>query len=88
FNGHGQSYQALSVQAEAFHQQFVQTLAAGAGQYAAAEAAAVSPLGPLLDLINAPFVAALGRPLIGNGANAAPGSGKDGGAGGILWGNG
>lgn len=45
FNGHALSYQALSAQAESFHQQFVQTLNAGAGQYAAAEAAAVSPLG-------------------------------------------
>ncbi|MCV7100014.1 PE family protein [Mycobacterium palustre] len=88
FGKYGQVYQALSAQASAFHDQFVQTLAGGAAQYAATEAAGISPLQPLVDALNAPFQAALGRPLIGNGANAAPGSGKDGGAGGILWGNG
>ncbi|WP_415624059.1 PE family protein, partial [Mycobacterium intermedium] len=88
FASYGQSYQAISAQASAFHQSFVQALTGGANAYAATEAAAVSPLGPLLDAINAPFLAALGRPLIGNGANAKPGSGQDGGAGGILWGNG
>ncbi|MGB9307116.1 MAG: PE family protein, partial [Mycobacterium sp.] len=75
FGAHGQAYQALSAQASAFHEQFVQTLTGGAAQYAATEAASVSPLQPLLDLLNAPFQAALGRPLIGNGANAKPGSG-------------
>lgn len=69
FGMHGQAYQALSVQASAFHQQFVQALTAGAYSYASAEAAAVTPLQQLVDVINAPFRSALGRPLIGNGAN-------------------
>ncbi|AMC59386.1 PE-PGRS family protein Wag22 [Mycobacterium tuberculosis variant microti] len=30
---------------------------------------------PLLNSINAPVLAATGRPLIGNGANGAPGTG-------------
>lgn len=76
FGMHGQAYQALSVQASAFHQQFVQALTAGAYSYASAEAAAVTPLQQLVDVINAPFRSALGRPLIGNGANGKPGPDK------------
>jgi hypothetical protein len=44
FAGYGQEFQALSAQASAFHQQFVQALSAGAGSYLAAEAANASPL--------------------------------------------
>jgi hypothetical protein len=91
FDAHGQAYQAISAQTAAFHQQFVQLINSGAGSYAAAEAANAAPLQStqqdLLAVINAPTQAALGRPLIGNGANAtAPGG--SGGASGLLWGNG
>ncbi len=58
FSGHAQAYQALSAQAAAFHQQFVQTLAGGAGAYAAAEAQVEQQL---LAAINAPTQALLGR---------------------------
>lgn len=85
FGAHGQAYQALSAQAQAFHAQFVQALTSGGGAYAAAEAAAVSPL---LDPINEFFLANTGRPLIGNGANGAPGTGANGAPGGWLLGNG
>ncbi|WP_237024175.1 PE family protein, partial [Mycobacterium tuberculosis] len=85
FGAHGQAYQALSAQAQAFHAQFTQALTSGGGAYAAAEAAAVSPL---LDPINEFFLANTGRPLIGNGANGAPGTGADGAPGGWLIGNG
>src|SRR5271157_1691548 len=97
FSGHAQAYQALSAQAAAFHEQFVQALTAGAGSYVGAEAANVAAFTAnpaqtipqdLLNVINAPFLALLGRPLIGNGANGAPASGANGGAGGILYGNG
>jgi len=44
FDAHAQAYQALSAEAAAFHNQFVQLMNAGAGQYAAAEAANASPL--------------------------------------------
>ncbi|MGB9302842.1 MAG: PE family protein, partial [Mycobacterium sp.] len=88
FNAHAQEYQALSAQAAVFHNNFVQTLTGSAGAYASAEAAASNPLQAVYNLINAPTMALLGRPLIGNGANAAPGSGQNGGAGGILFGNG
>ncbi|TKD73068.1 PE family protein, partial [Mycobacterium tuberculosis] len=60
-------------------------MTSGGGAYAAAEAAAVSPL---LDPINEFFLANTGRPLIGNGANGAPGTGANGGPGGWLIGNG
>ncbi|ORA24838.1 PE family protein, partial [Mycobacterium angelicum] len=92
FGAHAQSYQTVSAQAAVFHDQFVRALTAGAGSYAAAEAAsAASITSPLLNAINAPFVAATGRPLIGNGANGANGTGAvgaAGGAGGWLYGNG
>lgn len=91
FGAHAQAYQALSAHVAAFHDQFVHTLTAGAGSYMAAEAAA-SPLQALqlelLNAINAPTLALLGRPLIGDGTDAAPGSGGAGGAGGILIGAG
>ncbi|MCV7123217.1 PE family protein, partial [Mycobacterium lacus] len=88
FGSHGQAYQAVSAQMSAFHDQFVRTLAAGANSYAAAEAASASPLEGLLNVINTPTQLLLGRPLIGNGANGAPGTGQNGGAGGLLYGNG
>lgn len=40
----GQEYQAVSAQASAFHQQFVQTLNSASGSYAAAEATIASQL--------------------------------------------
>ncbi|WP_459797486.1 PE family protein, partial [Mycobacterium riyadhense] len=88
FGAHGQAYQALSTQATAFHHQFVQTLTAGAGSYAGAEATAASVLQNALDVLNAPVQAATGRPLFGDGANGAPGTGANGGPGGWLIGNG
>ncbi|WP_424734876.1 PE family protein, partial [Mycobacterium sp.] len=84
FSSHAEGYQALGAQAMLFHEQFVQALNTGSGAYAAAEAANASPLAQLLNLINTPTQLLLGRPLIGNGANGAPGSGAPGGAGGLL----
>ncbi|WP_373234357.1 PE family protein, partial [Mycobacterium marinum] len=85
FSVHAHNYQALGRQAAAFHAQFVAALSAGGGGYGAAEAANVQQ--SLLNLINGPTQALLGRPLIGNGADgAAPG--QTGGAGGLLYGNG
>ncbi|MGB9306911.1 MAG: PE family protein, partial [Mycobacterium sp.] len=92
FGAHGQAYQALSAQAALFHQQFVQVLNSGASSYVAAEAANALPMQSaaqdLLNLINAPTQALLGRPLIGDGANGAAGTGQNGGDGGILFGSG
>ena len=42
FSAHGQGFQALSAQAAAFHDRFVQTLTAGAGSYVGTEAANVA----------------------------------------------
>lgn len=83
FSGQALTYRAVSAQAAIFHPQFVQALTAGAGAYAAAEAASASPLQGLVDAINAPVLAATGRPLIGNGADATT-PGGNGGDGGIL----
>ncbi|MCV7125755.1 PE family protein, partial [Mycobacterium lacus] len=88
FGAYGQAYQGLNAQAAAFHQQFVQALTAGAGSYAATEAANASPIQELLNVLNAPTQLLLGRPLIGNGTNGAAGTGAAGGPGGILIGNG
>ncbi|BBX96075.1 PE family protein [Mycobacterium lacus] len=94
FGAYAQEYQALGVQAAAFHGQLVQALNAGAGAYAAAEAANASLLQTaqqdVLNAVNAPTRALLGRPLIGDGANGTTvnGVGQPGGAGGILYGNG
>ncbi len=82
FSAHGQGFQALGAQAAAFHERFVQALTAGAGSYVSAEAANVAAFTAnpaqtvgqdLTNLINAPSLALTGRPLIGNGANAAAG---------------
>ncbi|WP_415823681.1 PE family protein, partial [Mycobacterium basiliense] len=72
FGAHAREYQTISAQAAAFHDRFVQTLSGGASWYGAAEAANVEQ--NLLALINAPTQALLGRPLIGDGANGAPGT--------------
>ncbi|WP_139828643.1 PE family protein, partial [Mycobacterium riyadhense] len=82
FGSNARAYQAFSAQATAFHDRFAQTLSAAAVAYAGTDAADV------LNLINAPAEALWGRPLIGNGTNGAPGTGENGGAGGILIGNG
>ncbi|MCV7078489.1 PE family protein, partial [Mycobacterium szulgai] len=87
FGSHAQNYQLLSSQAAAFHDRFVEALRNGAGWYAAAEAANANPLQCLLDAINAPTQTLLGRPLIGNGADAVS-PGRGGGDGGLLYGNG
>lgn len=87
FSAHGEAYQAVSRQAAAFQAQFAQLLNSSAAQYASAEAFN----NPLLALINIPFQAFLDRPLIGDGLNGytdASGEGTNGGAGGLLWGNG
>ena len=44
FSSHARQFQALSAQAAAFHDQFVQILKSGAGSYASTEAANASPL--------------------------------------------
>ncbi|WP_415624006.1 PE family protein, partial [Mycobacterium intermedium] len=86
FRSYGQQYQSVSAQAAAMHTQFLQTLASSANSYASAEAFNLEQL--VLSVINAPTNVLLGRPLIGDGADGAPGTGQHGRPGGILWGNG
>jgi hypothetical protein len=73
FGAHSQVYQALSIQAAAFHSQFVQLMNGGALQYAAAEAANVAPL----QTVAAPAsmgaqVPAAAAGLLGGSVSAAP----------------
>ncbi|WP_156452932.1 PE family protein, partial [Mycobacterium gordonae] len=99
FGGYAQSYQSVGTQIALYQKQFQQALATGAGAYAAAEAVNVLSLQgfeqtleqtllEVVDTVNVPFVAYTGRPLIGNGANAAPGTGASGSPGGWLIGDG
>jgi PE family len=91
FSSHGHQFQSLSAQMAALHQQFATSLTAASAAYAGAEAANASPLQTLLNIVNAPTDALLGRPLIANGANGIAGgtlAQANGGAGGILVGNG
>ncbi len=60
FGTYAREYQVLSADAAAFHAQFVQTLNAAAGYYAAAEAANASPMQTMLNAVNAPAQALLG----------------------------
>ena len=92
FSSHARDYQALSAQAAAFHDQFVQALNNAGGAYAATEAASASPLAALQQDLQAlaanPFSPVLdltGRPLFGTGTSGAAGTGQAGGAGGWLW---
>ncbi|UDT36672.1 hypothetical protein LDH13_07945, partial [Mycobacterium tuberculosis] len=54
-----------------FHDRFAQTLSAAVGSYVSAEATNAAPLATLehnvLNALNAPTQALLGRPLIGDG---------------------
>ncbi|WP_142308782.1 PE family protein, partial [Mycobacterium interjectum] len=92
FNAHALDFQALGARAAAFHSEFVSLLNGGAATYLSTETAAAAAAAPtaqdVLNQINAPFVQWTGRPLIGNGANGAPGTGAPGGAGGWLIGDG
>lgn len=68
FGGYARDYQAISARLGAFQEQFVSTLRGGTSAYAAAESFNAEQA--LLGLINAPTQTLLGRPLIGDGANA------------------
>ena len=85
FGVHAQEYQASAALAAAWHEEFVRTMSAAAASYASTEASIVASI---RGAVNAPFMTLLGRPLIGDGTNGAPGTGQAGGAGGLLWGKG
>jgi PE family len=88
FAKYGAEFQALSAQASAFHQEFVQALNGGALSYAATELASASPLQAAAQTQwFSPWELLTGRPLVGNGANGTSTS-LNGGAGGWLYGNG
>lgn len=75
FGAFGQDYQAISAQTQAFHQQFVNLLNAGANAYAGAEAANVQHMA--VTAANVPAKALLG---MDSGAAVAAGQNAGGGA--------
>ncbi|VBA44186.1 putative PE family protein PE23 [Mycobacterium attenuatum] len=85
FAAYAREYQILGGQATAFHDRLVQALTAGAELYVGAEAVNVEQV--LLNAVNPPTLALLGRPLIGNGADGTA-TNPNGGPGGLLYGNG
>ena len=93
FSEHAQVFHALGGQASGFHGQFVQALNSAESAYAAAEAANASPLQAAARAASdmpwfSPWKDLTGRPLVGNGADAAAGTGQNGGDGGWIYGNG
>ncbi|WP_191497953.1 PE family protein, partial [Mycobacterium simulans] len=89
FAQHAGDYQAVARQVAAVGDQFMRNLTGAGAAYAVAEAAAAPSLQAfgedLLAVANAQAMALLGRPLIGNGADATTPGGV-GGAGGLLMG--
>jgi hypothetical protein len=93
FSSHARDFHELSSRAAAFHAEFAGAVNSAGSAYAAAEAANVSPLAAVVSgaqslAVSSPVAAATGRPLVGNGANGAVGTGQAGGDGGWLYGNG
>jgi len=93
FSSHAQQFQALGTQAAVFHDQFVAALRGAGGAYAAAEAANATPLGSLEKAATqvawfSPVKDLTRRPLFGNGASGAAGTGDNGQPGGWLIGSG
>lgn len=88
---HADAYQSAAARAAQIQDEFVEHLSAAGRAYAVAEVANVSPLQAveqsILGVINAPSQALLGRPLVGDGASATT-QGGNGGAAGLLIGNG
>ncbi|WP_415823707.1 PE family protein, partial [Mycobacterium basiliense] len=82
FSGHAQAYQRVGAEVAVFHARFEQALSVGARAYSGAEAANAAllqdPLQGLVTAVNGSVEQWTGRPLVGNGANGAPGSGADG----------
>ena len=69
FGSHAQEFQALSAEASAFHDQFVNLLSGGTAQYVSTEVANAQQA--LVNAVNAPAQALLGQPLIGGLGGAA-----------------
>ncbi|WP_139825559.1 PE family protein, partial [Mycobacterium conspicuum] len=93
FGGYGREFQALSAASARFHAEFARLLGSGGAAYAAAEAASADPLTSLVGFFQqfgvfSPVELATGRPLFGNGANGAAGTGQAGADGGWIIGNG
>lgn len=68
FSNAGREFQALSAQAHAFHAQFVESIRAGAGAYAAAEAANAAQVLPLSQFAGSASSTFVGAPAALSGA--------------------
>jgi hypothetical protein len=73
FGAHGKAFQALSAQAAAFHQEFVNLVGASAGAYLSTDLANAQQ--NLLNAVNAPIQGLLGQAAGGSGAVGAAASG-------------
>lgn len=69
FAAYGREYQAVLSQAEAFHAEFTQALAAAAGSYAQAEAANAALVSGVSNEVTAPIRALLGQSPVTGGAS-------------------
>jgi hypothetical protein len=75
FGTNAQEFQALSAQATAFHDRFASLLGGGAAQYLSTEAANAQQT--LVNAVNTPAQALLGRPLVGTGQGIAGAAGAN-----------
>jgi hypothetical protein len=86
FGAFGQEYQVISAQAQAFHQQFVNLLSAGAGAYLGTDVANAEQ--SLLNAVNAPIQGLLGQAAGASGAAGAAASGMSAAPAAVLLGGG
>src|ERR1700739_3588234 len=88
FSAHGQGFQALSAQAQAFHSEFVNLMNAGAGAYLSTEITNAEQV--LTNAVDAPVQALLGggAPLGSGGGGAVSAASGGGLLGGLLGGGG
>ena len=86
FNQHGQGYQVISAGVKTFHDQFAQTLGAGAASYGNTEAANATPMQAMLNALKRPLRRCWGAPWSAM-ARLGPGAPQRGEAG-LLYGNG
>jgi PE family len=80
--GHGQGYQSFAAQIEAFHQEFVQNLSAGASAYSAAEAANAAAVANPLGAVQQGLQSVVNAPAMGAALSAIPSAAGNAGAGG------
>lgn len=76
FNYHAHNYQAIGAQAATFHEEFIQLMRTGAGQYALTEESNASPMQDAIGAVKAAAKSPSGRALI-DGAKSTVGAGHE-----------